>query len=85
MNFDILNENNEFKLGTIITVFTLPNIKKEIALFSIEGYDRKDMAGLQVAYFNIDKDGYDYFEDIDDDKVLKEAMNVVKRIIENPN
>lgn len=84
MNFDILNENNEFKLGTIITVFTLPNIKKEIALFSIEGYDRKDMASLQVAYLNKDKDGYDYIEEIDDDKVLKEAMKVVKRIIENP-
>lgn len=84
MNFDILNENNEFKLGTIITVFTFPNIKKEIALFSIEGYDRKDMAGLQVAYLNKDKDGYDYIEEIDDDKVLKEAMKVVKRIIENP-
>ena len=84
MNFDILNENNEFKLGTIMTVFTLPNIKKEIALFSIEGYDRKDMAGLQVAYLNKDKDGYDYIEEIDDDKVLKEAMKVVKRIIENP-
>ena len=83
MNFDILNENNEFKLGTIITVFTLPNIKKEIALFSIEGYDRKDMANLQVAYLNKDKDGYDYIEEIDDDKVLKEAMKVVKRIIEN--
>ena len=84
MNFDILNENNEFKLGTIITVFTLPDVKKEIALFSIEGYDRKDMANLQVAYLNKDKDGYDYIEEIDDDKVLKEAMKVVKRIIENP-
>lgn len=83
MNFDILNENNEFKLGTIITVFTLPDVKKEIALFSIEGYDRKDMANLQVAYLNKDKDGYDYIEEIDDDKVLKEAMKVVKRIIEN--
>ena len=84
MNFNILNENNEFKLGTIITVFTLPDVKKEIALFSIEGYDRKDMANLQVAYLNKDKDGYDYIEEIDDDKVLKEAMKVVKRIIENP-
>lgn len=83
MNFNILNENNEFKLGTIITVFTLPDVKKEIALFSIEGYDRKDMANLQVAYLNKDKDGYDYIEEIDDDKVLKEAMKVVKRIIEN--
>ena len=53
-------------------------------MFSIEGYDSKDLAGLQVAYLNKDKDGYDYIEEIDDDKVLKEAMKVVKRIIENP-
>ena len=30
MEFNILNEKNEFKLGTIITVFSLPNTPKEI-------------------------------------------------------
>ena len=63
MEFNILNEKNEFKLGTIITVFSLPNTPKE------------------VAYLNKDKDGYNYIEEIDDDKVLKEAMKVVKKVI----
>lgn len=83
MNFNILNEKNEFKLGTIITIFNLPNVKKDIALFSIEGYDRKDLANLEVAYVLKDKDGYDYLEEIDDKEVLKESMKVVKKIIEN--
>ena len=56
MEFNILNEKNEFKLGTII-------------------------ASLEVAYLNKDKDGYNYIEEIDDDKVLKEAMKVVKKVI----
>ena len=83
MNFNILNEKNEFKLGTIIAVFSLPDVKNEIALFSIEGYDRKDMANLEVAYIIKGRDGYDYLEEINDDKVLKESMKVVKKIIEN--
>lgn len=83
MNFNILNEKNEFKLGTIITVFSLPDVKKDIALFSIEGYDRKDLANLEVAYIVKDRDGFDYLEEIHDDKVLKESMKIVKKIIEN--
>ena len=78
---NILNEKNEFKLGTIITVFSLPNVKKEIALFSIEGYDRSDIANLEVAYLRKDRDGYDYLEEIKEDSVLKEAMKVVRKII----
>ncbi|UKI26527.1 MAG: hypothetical protein L6V91_07045 [Bacilli bacterium] len=64
-------KKNEFKLGTIITVFSLPDVKNEIALFSIEDYDRKDMANLEVAYIIKGRDGYDYLEEINDDKVLK--------------
>ena len=77
----ILNEKNEFKLGTIITVFSLPNTPKEIVLFSVGDYDSSDTASLEVAYLNKDKDGYNYIEEIDDDKVLKEAMKVVKKVI----
>ena len=83
MRSDILNEKNEFKLGTIITIFNLPNVKKDIALFSIEGYDRKDMASLEVAYINKGSDGYDYLEEIEDEKTLAAAMKVVKKVIEN--
>ncbi len=39
------------------------------------------MIPLEVAYLNKDKDGYNYIEEIDDDKVLKEAMKVVKKVI----
>ena len=80
MEFNILNEKNEFKLGTIITVFSLPNTPKEIVLFSVGDYDSSDTASLEVAYLNKDKDGYNYIEEIDDDKVLKEAMKVVKKV-----
>ena len=73
MEFNILNEKNEFKLGTIITVFSLPNTPKEIVIFSVGDYDSSDTASLEVAYLNKDKDGYNYIEEIDDDKVLKEA------------
>ena len=52
MEFNILNEKNEFKLGTIITVFSLPNTPKEIVLFSVGDYDSSDTASLEVAYLN---------------------------------
>ena len=41
------------------------------------------MANLEVAYIIKGRDGYDYLEEINDDKVLKESMKVVKKIIEN--
>ena len=82
MNFNILNENNEFKLGTIITIFKLPDFEKEIALFTVGDYDAKDLVNLEVAYINKDQDGYDYIEEIEDENVLKSAMKVVKKIIQ---
>ena len=81
MEFNILNEKSEFKLGTIISIFSLPNAPKEIVLFSVGDYDGSDTANLEVAYLNKDRDGYDYVEEIEDDKVLKEAMEVVKKVI----
>lgn len=85
MKFNILDENNKFKLGTVITVFNLPNVEKDLVLFSVEDYDTKDLANLEVAYLSKDKNGLDYIEEIDDDKVLKSAMKVVKEIIEVVN
>ena len=82
MNFNILNENNEFKLGTIIPIFKLPDVEKEIALFTVGDYDAKDLVNLEVAYINKDQDGYDYIEEIEDENVLKSAMKVVKKIIQ---
>ena len=49
MEFNIINENNEFKLGDIISIFKLPNDDREIALFSISDFDG-DASSLNVAY-----------------------------------
>lgn len=81
MEFNAINENNEFKLGNIISVFKLPDIDREFALFSLEDYDT-DIANLHVAYLNKDTDGYDYITEIDDDKIYKKAMLVVKDMME---
>ncbi|MGM9875998.1 MAG: hypothetical protein ACI310_02085 [Bacilli bacterium] len=77
MEFNIINENNEFKLGEIISIFKLPNDEREIALFSISDWDGDD-SSLNVAYLKTDGEGYDHIEEIEDEKVLKEAMEVVK-------
>lgn len=77
MEFNIIDENNEFKLGDIISIFKLPDSDREIALFSISAFD-DDEASLNVAYLNTDSEGYDYIEEIEDENVLKKAMEVVK-------
>ena len=80
MDFDIINENNEFKLGSIISIFKLPNSEQEIALFSIGDYTG-DEDSLHVAYINTDSEGYDYLSEIEDDNIYKKAMLVVKDMI----
>lgn len=77
MEFNIINENNEFKLGEIISIFKLPNDEREIALFSVSDWDGDD-SSLNVAYLKTDEEGYDHIEEIEDENVLKEAMEVVK-------
>lgn len=77
MEFNIINENNEFKLGDIITIFKLPDSDREIAVFSISDFEG-ETASLNVAYLNKDSEGYDYIEEIKDEKVLKNAMKVVR-------
>ncbi len=77
MEFNIIDENNEFKLGDIITIFKLPDSDREIALFSMSDFDG-DASSLNLAYLNTDNEGYDYIEEIEDEIVLKNAMEVVK-------
>lgn len=77
MEFDIVNENSEFKLGNILSIFKLDGSDREIALFTISAFDKDDNS-LNIAYINKDKDGYDYLEEINDKKVFNEAMLVVK-------
>lgn len=77
MEFNIINENNEFKLGEIISIFKLQNDEREIALFSISDWDGDD-SSLNVAYLKTDREGYDHIEEIKDENILREAMEVVK-------
>ena len=65
MEFNIINENNEFKLGEIISIFKLPNDEREIALFSVSDWDGDD-SSLNVAYLKTDREGYDHIEEIED-------------------
>ena len=80
MEFNIIDEKNEFKLGDIISIFKLPDDDREIALFSVSDFDG-DESSLNVAYIKTDSEGYDYIEEIEDEKILKKAMEVVKDMI----
>lgn len=82
MEFNIINEESKFKLGNILSVFKIPESEKEIVLFSLEGFEDNDESNLQVACINTDSNGYDYIEEINDDKILKKAMLAVKDIME---
>ena len=84
MEFNIVNEKNEFKLGNILSIFKLDNSDREIALFTISAFDRDDDS-LNIAYINKDKDGYDYLEEIEDKNVFNEAMLVVKDMMKTIN
>ena len=75
MEFNIIDEKNEFKLGDIISIFKLPD--DEIALFSVSDFDG-DESSLNVAYIKTDREGYDYIEEIEDEKILKKAMEIVQ-------
>ena len=80
MEFNILDENTLFKLGNIVTVFELPGVKEEIALFSVSDFDTDD-SSLNVAYIVKDSDGYDHLREIDDNKIFKRAMKAVNDMI----
>lgn len=80
MEFNIIDENNKFKLGNIISVFKLPNYDKYFALFSVSDFE-EDESSLQVAYLMKDNEGYDYIDEIEDPKILKEAIEAVKEMI----
>lgn len=81
MDFNVVNENSKFKLGNILSVFTIPESNKNIVLFSLEDYSETDENSLHVAYLNTDINGYDYISEIEDEKILKKAMLVVKDLL----
>jgi len=80
MEFNVIDENNKFKIGNVISIFKLPNYDNQFALFSISDFD-EDKVGFQVAYLLKDKNGYDYIEEIQDNETLKAATEAVKKII----
>ena len=80
MEFNILDKNNKFKLGNIITTFNLPNNDKEFILFTVGDYDGTE-DNLCVAYLNRNSEEYDYIESIEDERVLKDAMEAGKDIL----
>lgn len=80
MEFNVIDENNKFKIGNIISIFKLPNYNEEFALFSISDFD-VDEASIQVAYLLKDVEGYDYIEEIYDPKVLEDVTEAAKKMI----
>ncbi|MBQ8192845.1 MAG: hypothetical protein IJZ46_02090 [Bacilli bacterium] len=77
MEFNIIDENNKFKLGNAISIFKLPDSEREFVLYSSEDFDGDD-SDLCVAYLNKDAEGYDYIEEIKDEEIFKKTMEVVK-------
>ena len=57
MEFNVINEDSNFKLGKILSVFKIPESEKDIVLFSLEDFNDNDDSSLQVAYLNTDKNG----------------------------
>ena len=95
MEFNIINENNEFKLGDIISIFKLPNDDREIALFSVSDFDG-DSASLNVAYIKsmlvyeqedavllLSIDGGEFVEE--DSFVYSEGASIEVKIKESAN
>jgi len=80
MEFNVIDENNKFKIGNVISIFKLPDYDEQFALFSVSDFDEDD-ASLHVAYLFKDSEGYDYIEDIEDPEVLKVATEAVREII----
>lgn len=77
MEFNIIDENNKFKMGNVISIFKLPDSEREFVLYSSEDFD-SDNSDLYVSYLNKDSEGYDYIEEIEDEEILKKTMEVVK-------
>lgn len=80
MNFNIVNENYEFKMGNIITTFKIENISYEFVLYSADSYD-KDESSIFIGLILKDADGYDYISNIDNPNMYKKAVLVARDIL----
>lgn len=84
MEFNVIDENNRFKIGNIISIFKLPNYEEEFALFYVSDFEQDD-SELHVAYLFKDKDGYDYIDEIKEPRVLKDVTEAIKDIMKHLN
>lgn len=80
MNFNIVNENYEFKMGDVLTTFKIEDMPQEFILYSSSSYD-KDESSLFVGYLTKGTDGYDYISDIEDIKIYKKATLIARDIL----
>lgn len=80
MEFNIIDENNKFKMGDIISIFKLPKYDKEFVLFSVSDFDSSE-GNLHIAYLLKDSEGYDYIDEINDPSILKDATEAVKEMV----
>lgn len=80
MEFNIIDENNKFKIGNVISVFKLPDYEEQFVLFSVSDFDETD-SSLHVAYLRKDREGYDYIDEIEDTEVLKTTSEAVQEMI----
>lgn len=80
MEFNIIDENNKFKIGNVVSIFKLPDYENQFVLFSVSDFDDDD-SSLQVAYLLKDSDGYDYIDEIEDTEVLKNVTEAVKEMM----
>lgn len=80
MEFNIIDKNNKFKIGNVISIFKLPNYDEQFVLFSVSDFVEDD-ASLQVAYLRKDIEGYDYIDEIEDSYVLKDASEAVREMM----
>lgn len=81
MEFNVVNEDSNFKIGNILSVFNIPESDRDMVLFSLEDYDVNDENSLHVAYLNTDINGYDYITEIDDEKIFKKALLVARDLL----
>lgn len=75
--FKLVDENGIEKEAEIITSFNYK--EKDYLIYSIDNDDEN--ANIFVSRLLKDNEGYDYIEDINDDKEREEIQNIVKEIL----
>lgn len=80
VNFNIVNLDNEFKMGEVITVFKIDDVSKKMALYSANSYET-DECKVFVGYLEEDQNGYNYISHIDNESILERARKAANDIL----